>query len=83
LELGLKQVDRRLLNEVVDSYSFERITGRKPGEEERNSFVRKGITGDWRNHFTREAAEIFDRWAGRLLIELGYESDREWVRSVT
>ncbi len=42
--------------------------------------LRKGQAGDWRNHFTREAAEIFDRYCGDMLISTGYEPDHEWVR---
>ncbi|MDR3477855.1 MAG: sulfotransferase domain-containing protein [Gammaproteobacteria bacterium] len=37
-----------------------------------NTFVRKGIAGDWKNHFTASHCEIFDAIAGDLLKELGY-----------
>jgi hypothetical protein len=64
---------------TVERYSFKRITGRNPGQESRNSFARKGIQGDWRNHLNAEARAIFDDYAGDLLIELGYENDHSWV----
>lgn len=41
-------------------------------------FVRKGIAGDWRNHFGREHVEVFKEIAGDLLIQLGYEKDFNW-----
>jgi Sulfotransferase domain len=66
---------------IVEEFSFERQTGRKPGEEDRKSFLRKGVVGDWRNHFSSEARVTFDRYAGEELILLGYERDRTWVKA--
>ena len=68
--------------QVVAQYSFEAQTGRVPGEERTSSFLRKGSVGDWRNFFNREAAEVFDHYAGDMLVTLGYEPDRGWVRRV-
>ncbi|MCA1847755.1 MAG: sulfotransferase domain-containing protein [Actinobacteria bacterium] len=64
---------------IVEEFSFERQAGRRPGEEDRGSFLRKGVVGDWRNYFSPEAREMFDRYAGDELILLGYERDRAWV----
>lgn len=63
---------------AADRYSFRQTTGRSVGHEDRSSFHRKGVAGDWRNHFTREASEIFDSYAGEMLIRLGYEQDKSW-----
>jgi len=65
---------------TVGRFSFERLYGRKSGEESRH-FARKGIAGDWANHFSLEARQVFDHYAGDLLLELGYETDRDWVRA--
>lgn len=43
-----------------------------------NSFLRKGIHGDWANHFSHENKAAFKNLAGQLLIDLGYESDLDW-----
>ncbi|MCC6285020.1 MAG: sulfotransferase domain-containing protein [Phycisphaerales bacterium] len=64
---------------AVDKFSIERQTGRKPGEENRSHFIRKAVAGDWKNHFTRSAAETFDRLGGAALVRLGYEKDNTWV----
>lgn len=67
------------LNEIVDKYSFRKMTGRSPGQEQKNSFARKGIAGDWKNNFSPEAREIFHHYAGDHLIKLGYETSSDWV----
>lgn len=68
---------------AVDRYAFRSSTGRGQGVEDRSSFLRKGVAGDWRNHFDRDAAEVFDGIAGDALVTLGYEDDRSWVTRVT
>lgn len=74
-------VDINRLGEIVAANSFERQAGRRSGEEEKESFLRKGIAGDWRNCFDQEACQIFDHYAGDALICLGYEPDREWTHN--
>ncbi|MGP1309156.1 MAG: sulfotransferase domain-containing protein [Phycisphaerales bacterium] len=63
----------------IDKYSFAKQAGRRMGQEDRASFLRKGGSGDWKNHFTREAAEAFEKVCGESLRALGYESDASWV----
>ena len=84
----LRRLVRRLTGErlsleeataIAEEFSFERQAGRQPGEENKGSFLRKGVVGDWRNHFSLEARETFDRYAGDELILLGYEQYRAWV----
>ena len=65
------------LHSVIVSNRFEKLTGgRKPGEE--NLFVheRKGVSGDWKNHFTSLIADKFDERYGTLLTNSGYEQTR-------
>jgi hypothetical protein len=66
---------------TLRKFAFERLSKRKPGQQG-SAFLRKGRSGDWVNHFTRESAEIFDRYAGEALVQAGYEKDRSWVGEV-
>jgi hypothetical protein len=65
---------------AVYAHRFEAKTGgRERGTENRTSHYRKGIAGDWVNHFTPEVAEAFVMRFDDLLVQLGYETDPEWV----
>lgn len=64
--------------EIVDKYSFKNLTKRKQGQEDKSSFVRKGISGDWKNYFTEESSKVFKLYGGKALIEAGYEKDLNW-----
>ena len=71
--------DEKTVEHCVSSASFEKLSkGRQPGEEDPSSFYRKGIAGDWRNHFTERDKRIFKEEAGDLLVRLGYEKDLGW-----
>lgn len=60
---------------LLDATSF--------GNKSRGAFFRKGIAGDWRNHFTTENAALFHELAGDELIKLGYAASPEWVASLS
>lgn len=72
--------DAELVDLAVRRCAFERQTGRRRGTEDRTKFARKGMAGDWKNHFTAEARRVFQRRAGELLIAVGYETDDSWAR---
>ncbi len=74
-----KEPDEWVVRMTVEKNSMRRLTGRRPGEEDRGEFIRKGVAGDWKNHFSAEAATIFDQLAGDVLVQLGYEQDRGWT----
>ena len=81
-ELTGEEADLGRVRDAIKKFSFERQTGRPAGAEDRSAWYRKGQGGDWVNHFTREAAEIFDHYCGDTLIAAGYENDHTWVDSV-
>jgi len=66
------------LHEIVLHNSFTSISGRKPGEEDVTSHYRKGVIGDWKNHFTDRIKTEFKEQFGQLLITTGYEKDLNW-----
>lgn len=68
--------------EIAEHFSFASQAGREAGVERKNSFMRKGVVGDWVNYFSREAREVFDHYAGEELVLLGYEKDRKWALSL-
>ncbi|MHC4218062.1 MAG: sulfotransferase domain-containing protein [Planctomycetota bacterium] len=80
-ELTGEEPDLERVRNAIEKFSFARQAGRPAGEEVRSAWLRKGVSGDWANHFTPEAAEIFDHHCGDTLIEVGYEQDHSWVQS--
>lgn len=65
-----------VLDAVLRDYSFESLSdGRKPGTENLNSHARKGVAGDWKNHFDDRVLAAFHEAHPGLLGELGYPDD--------
>jgi len=61
------------LQEIERATSFEtRSGGRKPGEAKDTSHRRKGIVGDWKNHFDSDLTASYTRQYGELTHQLGY-----------
>ena len=77
-----EEPDPSRIEETIGRFSFKRQTGRKQGDENRSSYLRKGQAGDWANHFSRGAAQFFHETYGDVLIRAGYESDHSWVEKV-
>lgn len=58
---------------------FSKISkGRKKGEEDVRSHYRKGVAGDWVNHFSQEHCRFFKEEYNDLLTKLGYEKTSNW-----
>jgi len=57
--------------EAID-YLSQSIEPRKSGT------FRKGIPGNWKEHFSETNKATFKQVAGDLLLELGYEQDDSW-----
>ena len=83
-EMTGTQQDPSLVNQTTEKYDMSRQTGgRKAGEEDRSSFIRKGVSGDWVNHFTKDTSRLFHELAGDALLALHYEEDPEWWKQVS
>ncbi|MEZ4695548.1 MAG: sulfotransferase domain-containing protein [Rhodothermales bacterium] len=74
-----KATPELLLGRVFD-HRFEKTSGgRKKGIEDPKSHYRKGVAGDWKNHFTPEHCRAFLKRFDGLLQVTGYEEDDSWV----
>ena len=71
-------VSRERLRDAVINSRFEQVTGRRRGEEDVRVHERKGIAGDWRNHFTPRLKGAFKARYGGLLAATGYERGLDW-----
>lgn len=71
-----KDIQRR----IVRANSFEQLSGtrRRKGQEDTGSHYRKGVAGDWRNHFEERHKAYFRSKYGGLLQQLGYEKNDAW-----
>lgn len=71
------------LRTLLDKHSFEKKSGgREKGESNEKQHYRKGKSGDWAGHFTREVAETFLREAGSLASDVGYSSTEDHLQKL-
>ena len=82
LDLDTPAAKLELAELAARRYDFALASGRTDRSEDRGDFMRKGIAGDWRNHFTREAGEVFDYYAGDVLVDKQYEASRNWYEGL-
>ena len=66
------------LQKIVRRFSFGRRTWWRWGRENVRSHFRKGIVGDWKNHFDPELKDRFKAMYGDALIRAGYEANSDW-----
>lgn len=63
------------LDHLNANTTFQRLAGgRKQGEERKSEHYRKGVAGDWRNHFDDAIQRHFREVTGDLVEALGYET---------
>ena len=70
----------KLLKIVYTNRFSAHAKGRSAGEEDVTHHFRKGVLGDWVNHFQPRHREYFAERYNDVLIKLGYEQDSEWVK---
>lgn len=69
------QIPKLILSELLRDYSFEALSGRRRGIEDKHSHYRKGVYGDCRNYFDEQLVKKFKQLTGDLIVRLGYELD--------
>ena len=73
------EINERRAQKVAAKLNFSIFSdGRKKGEENVKSHFRKGVSGDYVNHFNGLHKAICKQRIGRHLIELGYEINLCW-----
>ena len=72
---------QQTIDTIVAKHSFKHMSGgREQGQADEQRFARKGVAGDWVNHFDDELRALYDERIGDFLIEFGYEPSHEWAR---
>lgn len=66
------QIPELTLKTVLQDYSFKNMSGREQGSEDISSHYRKGVQGDWENHFTDVVTQYFEQVTTALTDNLGY-----------
>lgn len=72
--LGIS-IPEQKLDAIVDECSFKSVSGgREPGQENTQSHLRKGVSGDWKNYMEEGVLvyEAFYKRYGYLVDDLGY-----------
>ena len=67
-----------LLGYIYENRFSEMTKGRARGIEDACSHYRKGVAGDWANHFKPQHKEYFKKNYNDVLLKLGYESTLDW-----
>jgi hypothetical protein len=67
------KVEPEVIQRSIELFSFTTLSQRQKGVENKTSFYRKGIVGDWKNYFSASDNAYFQEITGALLKTLGYQ----------
>ena len=67
-------IEQEKIKQITEKNSFDKITGRKSGENDNTKFVRKGISGEWKTIFSKEQKSLFNKIGEDVIKNLGYQS---------
>ncbi len=67
------KVNDNEIESIIKLNSFEKLTGRKRGVEDSSKFIRKGISGEWKEVFSDEQKIYFHSIGEDIIQQLGYE----------
>jgi len=66
------RIPQEQLEGLVQAYSFKKLSGRKPGQENTKSHLRSGSAKTWDRYLTDDLLEYFEQRSGGLAAALGY-----------
>ena len=74
-EVGKRdEISNATYQKILESKSWSKMSGgRDKGETNTKSHYRKGVAGDWKNHFTEKVNDAFFDNFGNVLDILGYK----------
>lgn len=73
------KIDSWFVSKLLGKHSFDKLSGeRKRGRIDEHSHYRKGVAGDWKNHFEDVHKEKFKEVYGDIPVKLEYEQDNCW-----
>ena len=82
--------DQERIKEIVNRHTFQARLDKVAkdgdsmpyGREVQERHLRKGVVGDWRNHYTPALAKLANSFWGDRLLTYGYEIDQDWWKYV-
>lgn len=72
------EASEAISRQCAEKVTFEKMTGRRNGKMDATAKQRSGISGQWRDFFTRRDGQLFHAIAGDELISLGYCVGDNW-----
>ena len=67
------QVAPEVIQQALKIFDFQQLSQRPAGEENRQSFFRKGVAGDWKNHFSAADLDFFHQRASKIMRQANYD----------
>ena len=71
------EVSEEVLKDTIQRQSLQKQKNRS--KDQHRTYIRKGESGDWKTLFCSESAQMFDYYAGKTLLQVGYEENTDWV----
>ena len=76
--MGYPNFSQQELEITVSKFTKDKFAASLGEVFQHNTFIRKGISGDWKNHFSEKNIAAFKLVAGDALLSLGYELNSDW-----
>jgi hypothetical protein len=82
IKFSKNKISSKNLKKIIHQNSFsKKAKGRKKGQEDTKNHYRKGVHGDWKNHFNSRHILTFKDNYNDLIVKLGYESNPDWWKA--